>query len=72
MKHLSLIVTGLAIILALSACGLTKKDLGMSREGPKAELVKTNNPLILPPEYNVRPAKKINTNTEKDDTSTNE
>lgn len=71
MRHLSFIVAGLAVILALSACGLTKKDLGMSREGPNAELVKTNNPLILPPEYNVRPTKKINTNTEKD-TSTNE
>lgn len=44
-----------AVVLAASGCGLTKKDLGMSREGPDASAVKTNTPLILPPEYNVRP-----------------
>ncbi|MBP5352501.1 MAG: DUF3035 domain-containing protein [Alphaproteobacteria bacterium] len=45
------------LVLMLSACGLTKKDLGLARQGPDETLVKTNEPLILPPEYNVRPQK---------------
>ena len=43
------------LIFALGACGLTKKDLGFAKEGPDETLVKTNAPLVLPPEYNVRP-----------------
>ena len=54
------------ILLALSGCGITKKTLGLSREGPDENLVQTNQPLILPPEYNVRP----NLNNKKDDDST--
>ena len=42
-------------IWALCACGLTKKDLGFAKQGPDETLVKTNAPLVLPPEYNVRP-----------------
>lgn len=47
--------TLLAAILVLSACGWTKQDLGLEHRGPNASNVKVNNPLILPPEYNVRP-----------------
>ena len=54
MKNLCVSICVCAV-LAVSGCGLTKKDLGMSREGPDASAVKTNTPLILPPEYNVRP-----------------
>ena len=68
MKNTSLILVGLVVVLTLSSCGLTKKDLGMSRQGPDATLVKRNNPLILPPEYNVRPAKTTHIDTEEDTT----
>ena len=47
----------LLLVLALGACGLTKKDLGFAKEGPDETLVKTNEPLVLPPEYSVRPQK---------------
>ncbi len=69
MKNFSFILAGLVAVLMISGCGLTKKDLGMSREGPDATLVKTNNPLILPPEYNVRPAKTAHVTTEEDSTT---
>lgn len=42
-------------MLSLSACGWTKKTLGLNREGPDETKVQTNEPLILPPEYSVRP-----------------
>lgn len=45
------------VVLALSvcACSATKKTLGLTRQGPDETTVKVNEPLILPPEYNVRP-----------------
>jgi len=45
------------IALSLCACSATKKSLGFSRQGPDETTVQTNEPLILPPEYNVRPKK---------------
>lgn len=47
----------MAAVLCVCACGLTKKDLGFSRQGPDETLVRTNAPLVLPPEYSVRPSK---------------
>ena len=47
----------LMAMISLSACNATKKSLGLSRQGPDETTVKTNEPLILPPEYNVRPKK---------------
>ena len=58
MKKVSLSVV-LAAVIALSGCGLTKKDLGFKREGPDETKVIKHEPLILPPEYNVRPAKTL-------------
>lgn len=53
----------LSSVLALTACGLTKKSLGLSRQGPDETKVQTNEPLVLPPEYNVRPQKSLNNDT---------
>lgn len=57
----------IAAALMLSAC-ISKNDLGFSRQGPDETTVKTNNPLILPPEYNVRPQsnKKATIDTKED------
>ncbi len=46
----------ISAVLVLSACGWTKQDLGLEHRGPNESNVKVNNPLILPPEYNVRPS----------------
>lgn len=54
MRKLSILFI-FSLVLGLSACGLTKKDLGFSRQGPDETKVVTKQPLILPPEYNVRP-----------------
>lgn len=54
MRKLSLLFV-LGAVALLCACGLTKKDLGFTREGPDESNVVTKEPLILPPGYNVRP-----------------
>ena len=69
MKKLYLLLAVLAI-MSVSACGATKKMLGFTREGPDETNVKTNKPLVLPPEYNVRPQKK--TEVSEDNTADNE
>ena len=56
MKKLCLLMVAVAA-LSLCACGATKKSLGFARQGPDETSVKTNEPLVLPPEYNVRPKK---------------
>ena len=48
-----------ALALSLTAFGLTNKTLGLSRQGPDESKVQTNEPLVLPPEYNVRPKTSI-------------
>lgn len=47
----------IVMALSLSACGITKRTLGLDHHGPDETVVRTNNPLILPPEYSVRPAR---------------
>lgn len=69
MKKFYLLLTVLAV-MSVSACGVTKKMLGFNREGPDETNVKTNKPLVLPPEYNVRPQKKAK--VAEDYTSENE
>lgn len=69
MKKLYLLLAVLAI-MSVSGCGVTKKMLGFTREGPDETNVKTNKPLVLPPEYNVRPQK--NTKVSEDNISENE
>lgn len=54
----------LAAVLVLSSCGWSKKKLGLTKAGPDETLVQTNNPLVLPPEFNVRP--KVTANSEED------
>lgn len=56
MRKICLLIAVMAMI-SLTACNATKKSLGLSRQGPDETTVKTNEPLILPPEYNVRPKK---------------
>ncbi|MBQ9271147.1 MAG: DUF3035 domain-containing protein [Alphaproteobacteria bacterium] len=53
------VVLALVAVLALSSCGWTKKTLGMAKTGPDETLVKTNRPLILPPDYEARPIKNL-------------
>ena len=63
MKYISLILVCI-LVMVLSACGITKKDLGLSRQGPDESQVQTNQPLVLPPEFNVRP--KVDTKDDKE------
>ena len=65
--HLAIIITFVGV---LSACGLTKKDLGLEHRGPNEAMVQTNTPLILPPEYSVRPAR--STTYQPEETATTE
>ena len=53
------VVLAIAAVLSLSACGWTKKTLGLASTGPDEKLVQTNRPLILPPEYETRPVKNL-------------
>ena len=55
MKKLSLILFLGIIICGISAGGVCKKDLGCVRQSADETKVWTKQPLILPPEYNVRP-----------------
>lgn len=56
MKRICLLIT-VAVAFSLCSCSATRKSLGFSRQGPDENTVKVNEPLILPPEYNVRPKK---------------
>ena len=50
-KILSLV----AVVVFLSACGLTKKDLGMARVTPDDGYQSRKERLVIPPDYDVRP-----------------
>ena len=56
MKKICLLMAAVAVF-SLCACNATRKSLGFARQGPDETTVKTNEPLTLPPEYNVRPKK---------------
>ena len=66
MKKLYLILATMAI-MSVSACGATKKALGFAKEGPDETNVQTNQPLVLPPEYSVRPDKNAKPADETED-----
>lgn len=51
------VIMAVVALLATSSCGWSKKKLGFTQSGPDETLVQTNDPLILPPEFNVRPKK---------------
>ena len=42
-------------VLLLSACGLTKKDLGMARVTPDDGFEARKERLVVPPDFDVRP-----------------
>ena len=65
MKNLYL-VTVIVMSLCVSACGITKRTLGLDHRGPDETVVQTNNTLILPPEYSVRPARTEKYNPEEE------
>lgn len=52
MKKLSVL---LAVVVLLTACGLTKEDLGMARSKPDETKVQKRDALVIPPDYGVRP-----------------
>lgn len=60
------VIIAVAAVLALSSCGWSKKKLGLAQSGPDETLVQTNDPLILPPEFNVRPKKNGKTEEQED------
>lgn len=45
----------LCVVMSLSACGMTKEKLGLSRQSPDETTVETRRPLSLPPHFDVRP-----------------
>ena len=45
----------LAFMVMLGGCGLTKKDLGMTRPTPDETQVVTREKLVVPPDYAIRP-----------------
>lgn len=47
----------LAAVLFFSACGLTKEKLGMARSTPDDGFKSRKERLVVPPDYDVRPAK---------------
>ena len=56
MKKLALL---LVIMGMVSGCGLTKKDLGMARPTPDETQVSRRERLVIPPDFDVRPAKEV-------------
>ncbi len=52
MKKMFILV---AAVLFLSACGMTKEDLGMARSKPDESQVSSRKALVVPPDYNIRP-----------------
>lgn len=53
MKQLLAIILGVS--LCVGACGLTKKDLGLSRNTPDETKVETRRSLDLPPDFDQLP-----------------
>ncbi|MDD7313797.1 MAG: DUF3035 domain-containing protein [bacterium] len=49
------VLTMICMLGLLSACGLTKEKLGLSRPSPDETQVEQRAPLSLPPEFDVRP-----------------
>jgi len=66
MKNYSVFLV-LGTMLLLGGCGLTKKSLGFSREGPDESQVVTKEPLILPPGYSVRPKVSVEEENNEDE-----
>lgn len=54
MKKLCLL---LALVMLVSSCGLTKEKLGMTRKTPDDGYQSRKERLVVPPDFDVRPAK---------------
>lgn len=55
MKKMLSWVLMLGLCTAISACGLTKEKLGMSKKAPNEFMVGSRAPLSLPPEFDLVP-----------------
>ena len=45
----------LVAVTLLSACGVTREDLGMAASKPDESQVTTRQKLVLPPDFDVKP-----------------
>lgn len=52
MKKIYILLT---FVMLLSACGLTKEDLGMTHSKPDESQVSRRPQLVIPPDYGVKP-----------------
>lgn len=50
-----LVLSSLLTVFLLSACGLTRDDLGVEKSAPDEMLVVSRAPLSVPPEFGLRP-----------------
>lgn len=62
MKKLALLLVVMGLV---SGCGLTKKDLGMARETPDETQVTRRERLVIPPDYDIRPARETAVSEDK-------
>ena len=55
MNKILTLTTAALVGFSLSACGTVSKRLGLTKEAPNEFNILTKAPLIVPPEYNLRP-----------------
>lgn len=55
MKKLSILAVFAAFSIITACSNISKEDLGMDKKNLDASLVSSKDPLILPPNYNLRP-----------------
>lgn len=50
----------ICLVVSLVACAnVTKEDLGIAKQSPDEKVVEQRSPLSLPPEFDVRPVKRV-------------
>ena len=57
LKTLLKLAAGTGLVLAVSGCTRTSKALGLTKSAPNEFNILTKAPLVVPPEYNLRPPK---------------
>lgn len=55
MRHTHLLMAAAGAALVLSGCSSASRTLGLTKDAPNEFNILTNAPLIVPPEYNLRP-----------------
>jgi len=55
MRNITLLTTLAGAILILSGCSSTSRALGLKKSTPNEFNILTKAPLVIPPEYNLRP-----------------